>query len=115
MIALFLPAWLLTVLLETAVLVVGLSRHHAIVERLYCGFWLSSATLPVVWFVLPGLVDPLGHRAAYLAVAETFAPAAECGLFAARHRDRTTRRDLAAIVLANLVSSLVGEVLWRAA
>ena len=50
-------------------------------------------------------------------IAETFAPAAECALFwfaFIRHRSRdprATTRDLAAIVLANLASFGLGEVI----
>jgi hypothetical protein len=59
---------------------------------------------------------PLG-RGAYLAVAETFAPVAECLLFwlAFGRRQELFRpsmyRDFAAIVAANLASFLLG-VWW---
>ncbi len=65
--------------------------------------------------VLPCCFGPDGSRAAYLAVAETFAPLAECLLFRAafgtdRCRPAGTVRDGAAIVLANLASFGLGEV-----
>jgi hypothetical protein len=106
---LFAAAWLITVGVETAVLVAFLSPRHPLGTRLEAGLWLSSITLPIVWFVIPALVDPVHHRAVFLAVAETFAPAAECAFFACAHP--LSRRDAAAIVAANLASFAVGEAL----
>jgi hypothetical protein len=106
--------FLITVAVETAVLWVGLSRRHARWQRLFAGVWLSACTYPVVWLALPPL---FAERWAYLLAAETFAPAAEAGLFwvafvRGRPADRwATGRDLAAVVLANLASFGVGEVL----
>jgi hypothetical protein len=105
--------YLLTVAVETCVLVAGLSRRHAVRARLVAGAWLTACTYPVVWLVLPPLFE---SRAVYLLVAETFAPLAECALFwlaFARHlpRDRrATARDFVAIVAANLCSFAVGAV-----
>ncbi len=108
--------YLLTVAIETPILMVGLSRRHSVRDRLFAGFWLTACTYPIVLLVLPYAVwRPLG-RAMYLAVAETFAPAAECVLFWLAFRtekaavDRSTFRDCAVIVVANLASFLIGEV-----
>ena len=88
-------------------------------QRLVAGLWLTACTYPIVVLVLPHVVwQPLG-RTAYLVIAETFAPAAECLLFwlaygsghPFRHRD--TLRDLAAIVSANLASFCLGQMLIR--
>jgi len=102
----------------------GLSRCHSLGDRLFAGFWLTACTYPIVVLVLPYIVwKPFG-RAAYLGVAETFAPLAECVFFWLAYRtrnyrrgkpapDRGTARDFAAIVAANLGSFLVGEIiLW---
>lgn len=111
---LMLGAYLLTVAVETAVLLVALSRRHSIRARLFAGAWLTACTYPVVWLVLPPLIE---ERWLYLLVAETFAPVAECALFwfafvrwLAPDR-RATARDLLAVVLANLASFGVGVLL----
>ena len=106
--------YLLTVAVETPVLVLFLSKHHALRRRLFAGLWLTACTYPVVVLVLPPLFAD-SSRALYLAVAETFAPAAECLLFylafGGKGGDGVTWRDLAAVVAANLLSFLAGEVL----
>ena len=110
----FLPVgYLFTVAVETPVLVLLLSRHHPPRRRLFAGLWLTACTYPVVVLVLPTLFAG-SSRALYLAVAETFAPAAECALFYLAFGSvdaRSTWRDFAAIVVANLLSFLAGEVL----
>jgi len=107
--------YLLTIMVETTVLLVGLSRRHSVGKRVFAGVWLTACTYPVVWLVLPPLIEDRGW---YLLVAETFAPAAECLLFWAafirgRSPDRTaTLRDMIAITIANLCSFGVGELLY---
>jgi hypothetical protein len=114
---LFLPlGYLVTVAVETPVLVLLLSHRHTLRRRLFAGLWLTACTYPIVVLVLPVLFDG-APRAAYLAVAEVFAPAAECALFLIAFggegslRERSTWRDFAAVTLANLLSFLAGEVL----
>ena len=106
--------YLLTVAVETPVLVLLLSQHHALRRRLFAGLWLTACTYPVVVLVLPPLFAD-SSRALYLLVAETFAPAAECLLFylafGGKGGDGVTWRDLGAIVAANVLSFLAGEVL----
>jgi hypothetical protein len=106
-----LPGYLFTIAIETPVLMVGLSRRHSWRRRLGAGLWLTACTYPIVVIVLPYLI---GNYVAYLAVAETFAPLAECFLFSlAFHRDQEARRnrirDWIAIILANLASFLFGQ------
>lgn len=116
---LMLACYLVTVAVETTVLLVALSRRHSTRGRLFAGAWLTACTYPVVWLVLPPLFE---DRWLYLLVAETFAPVAECALFwfaFVRWREpnrRATARDLCAVVLANLASFGVGVVLieWGA-
>lgn len=112
----FLPrGYLITVAIETPVLLVGLSRTHSWRRRVAAGFWLNACSYPIVVIVLPallGLESPF-----YLPVAETFAPVCECTLFAlAFHTAALSRRnriqDLITITLANLSSFLGG--LWLA-
>jgi len=113
----FLPfGYLLTILIETPVLLIGLSSKLTVKQKLLCGIWLTACTYPIVVLVLPTIF--LGApRWQYLSIAETFAPAAECLLFwlAFRRKNllRTTDwvRCFVAIVMANLASFSFGEVL----
>src|SRR4051812_40119156 len=104
----FLPfGYLLTILIETPILVLGLSREHSIKRRIAAGIWLTACTYPIVVLVLPGVLNQQS-RALYLLVAEVFAPVAECLLFwlAFGRKEttltRSTWRDFVVIVLANL-------------
>ena len=111
----FLPlGYLFTVAVETPVLCLFLSKRHTLKRRLYAGLWLTACTYPVVVLVLPPLFAD-SPRVAYLAVAETFAPAAECALFylafGGKGGDGVTWSDMAAIVAANLLSFLAGELM----
>src|SRR5262245_60528127 len=106
----FLPlGYLFTILIETPVLLVGLSKRHPIKRRIFAGVWLTACTYPIVVLVLPLLfVD--SSRTIYLAVAETFAPVAECTLFWLAYGNsealgtRSMWQDFATIVIANLAS-----------
>lgn len=108
--------YFLTVLIETPILFFGLSRRHSTFTKLLAGFWLTACTYPIVILVLPNLLwRPFGYWP-YIAVAETFAPLAECLLFhffASRiaSDQRTTFQDSLAITGANLTSFLLGLAL----
>ena len=113
----FLPlGYLLTILIETPILCVGLSRRHPLSRRLLAGVWLTACTYPVVTLVLPLLFSP-NSRGLYLVVAETFAPVAECVLFwlafgrEAEVGIASMRRDFIVIIVANLASFGIGEVM----
>ncbi len=112
-----LVGYLLTVLIETPVLIVALAPRHPLHRKVFAGLWLTACTYPVVFVVLPAWMRPLNSQAAYLVVAETFAPLAECAIFSAAFGQRTgagqsTRwRDWSAIVAANLLSFGFGEVM----
>src|SRR5580765_5995557 len=69
-----------TILIETPILLIGLSSRHGLKRRLFAGIWLTACTYPIVVLVLP-LIFAGASRTVYLAVAETFAPVAECALF----------------------------------
>lgn len=114
---LFLPVgYILTVAIETPFLLLLFPSKVTIRERFFCGAWLTGCTYPVVILVLAPLMIGFG-RIPYLLVAETFAPLAECLLFWAvfRGREGLGRKDWVvastAIVLANLASFGIGEVL----
>jgi len=113
----FLPiGYLFSILIETPVLLIGLSKRHPIRRRLFAGVWLTACTYPIVVLVLPLALAGVS-RAKYLVVAETFAPVAECALFwfaygaASEVGKASMWRDLGAIVIANLASFGGGEVL----
>ena len=104
----FLPVgYALSVAIETPVLVAGLSDCHPLRLRLFAGLWLTGCTYPIVILALPFLTGRL-----YVPVAEIFAPAAECALFATL-TSKWNWRDMAAIVAANLASFAVGEIVFR--
>ena len=113
----FLPVgYLFTILIETPVLLVGLSPRVTIKQKLLCGIWLTACTYPIVILVLPALFYGQS-RAAYLFVAETFAPLAECAIFWLVFRARDVLgtgdwiRCFIAIIIANLASFGIGEVM----
>jgi hypothetical protein len=117
---LFLPiGYLVTILIETPILVAGLSPKLTLKQKLLCGIWLTACTYPIVVLVLPTLMLEYleTSRGLYLAVAETFAPAGECFFFwlAFRARGLLEKNDwircFGVIVMANLASFGIGEVL----
>jgi len=109
------PGYLLTIAIETPLLMFGLATRHSYGRRLLCGFWLTAVTYPIVVLVLP-MIFPSPHWL-FLLVAEIFAPVAECLVFRwAFHQDsafpkRSKYRDYAAIILANLLSFGIGLLL----
>ncbi len=115
----FLPfGYLVTILIETPILLVGLPRKLTLRHKLASGVWLTACTYPIVVIVLATIFYG-SPRALYLLVAETFAPVAECTLFwlAFRGKGILEKRDwirsFAAIVAANLASFGIGEFLGR--
>lgn len=113
----FLPlGYLFSILIETPILLIGLSKRHPFKRRLFAGVWLTACTYPIVVLVMP-LVLANVSRAIYLVVAETFAPVAECALFwlAFGRKEELGQasmwQDFGAIVVANLASFLGGEVM----
>jgi len=117
----FLPiGYLLTIAVETPILIGGLSSSHSLRRRFFAGFWLTACTYPIVILVLPLLLSNYSRRT-FLMVAEVFAPVVECLLFwlAFDWRSSATQkevaRDFIVIVIANLASFGVGEILnaWQ--
>ena len=113
---LFLPfGYLLTILIETPVLLVALTPKIDFKQKLWCGVWLTACTYPVVILVLPALMQDFS-KAAYLTIAEIYAPAGECLFFWLAFRagnlfeSKDWLRSFAAIVAANLASFGTGEI-----
>jgi hypothetical protein len=110
-----LRGYLFSILVETPILLAGLSPRHSLGRRLFAGIWLTACTYPIVILVLPLCIDLEESRTLYLWVAETFAPVAECALFWAAFGTReqwgrwSMWWDFAAITVANLASFGLGE------
>ena len=108
--------YLITVAVELPVLWCALSVRHTTRTKLFNGFWLTACTYPILWLVLPPFFD---NYWTYLAVGETLVPLIECVLFWAVFvrplppNRPATRRDMAAVVVANLASFGFGLVLNR--
>lgn len=114
---LFLPfGYLITILIETPILLVGLSKRLSVRQRLFCGIWLTACTYPIVVLVLPTLMYGF-PRWQYLFVAETFAPVGECLIFWLAFRGKSIFEvsdwlpSFVTIVLANLASFGFGEIM----
>ena len=115
----FLPiGYLVTIGVEIPILFFGLANRHPQSRKLFAGLWLTACTYPIVVLALPLLLASYS-RATYLLIAETFAPVAECVLFWLAFGSKSEQmrlsmwRDFGAIVLANLASFAVGELLNR--
>ena len=112
--------YLVTIAIETPILIVGLSKTHSVRRRLFAGIWLTACTYPIVTLVLPLVLSEYSRRT-FLAVAEVFAPVVECLLFwlafewRSGARQRQIARDFVVIIIANLASFAAGEVLnaWQ--
>src|SRR5262245_13211635 len=123
--------YLVFVLVDAPILWFGLSSAHPKLIRLLAVLWVAACALPLAVVIPSVIVTPTNlvsfilavvagliiaaavvefeQRGTYLAVAETFAPAAECALFWAVG-PAMFRRDMAAIVVANLASFGIGEL-----
>lgn len=115
----------LGVMLETPVLLAGLSACHSFKTKLKAGFLLTACTYPFVVIVMPRLINPDLHNTMYLAVTETLVPIAECAIFwFVFHRGMQVNsngsvavsrnvmiRDFAVITAANLFSFGIGELI----
>src|SRR5436190_14758316 len=85
----FLPfGYLLTILVETPILLVGLSPKISFKQKLLCGIWLTACTYPIFILVLPTLLNGFPRRH-YFTVAETFARTGEAFIFWLAFRSRS--------------------------
>jgi hypothetical protein len=117
--AFLIPGYLLTISIETPILLVGLSPRHSLGRRLFCGFWLTACTYPIVVLVLPMLLDIEKQRWLYLLIGESVAHVGECALFWMLFGTReefgklSMWRDLGTVFFANTASFLLGELLLQ--
>lgn len=109
--SLLIVGYMLAVVIETPVLVVGLGSRIPVLRRIVLGLWLSGCTYPFVGLVFPILIYEPGSRWVYVLVSEVFAPVAECALYRWNTGSLSVREGLV-IVLANLASYGVGELVF---
>ncbi|MGI9037029.1 MAG: hypothetical protein ACR2GD_13470 [Pyrinomonadaceae bacterium] len=108
--------YLTTILIETPVLIFGLSPKVSLKQKILCGIWLTACTYPMVVLVLPAAMQNFS-RFSYLLIAELFAHFGECVIFWFAFRGRQDFeiadwiRCFIAILAANFASFSIGEVL----
>lgn len=124
-----LAGYALGVLLETPVLLAGLSSCHTLKNKFKAGLLLTACTYPFVVLLMPRLINPETNYTLFIAVTETLVPIVECAVFwFVFHRNLLFKqdenfhlsrnilaRDFVVIVVANLVSFSSGEILARLA
>jgi hypothetical protein len=98
--------YLITVAIETPILLLALHPSHNLKTRLFAGLWLTACTYPIVILALPSLTGTN-----YDLIAETFAPIAEILAFRAMS-GAWNLRDAVAILTANLASYSFGLLLF---
>ena len=106
---LFLKSLLLTVLMESAVLLILFrlvfkNTKIGIVRLLFAGFLASFATLPYLWFVLSTLVD---QRIWFVWIGESFAVVMESFILLALLGIKYPRALFTSLI-CNLVSFSIG-------
>jgi hypothetical protein len=110
----------LTVVVETVVLIIGLSKRNSLAIRVFAGAWLTACSYPAVNVIIPIWFKSTDLYLVEVATSETFAAVAECALFWAafsRYGEperRSMRQDLTTITLANIASFGFGELLIAA-
>ena len=110
--------YLLTISMETPVLLLGLANRYSMKEKFIAGALLTACSYPFVAIFFPMIWNPYENYSTYIAVSEVFAPLSECVVFAflfqLRKPEITTKQrilDFVAIIAANLFSYLFGEFL----
>jgi len=109
----FLRAWVLTVIIETAALffvlrcLYKISASHVSNKRLlFLGIFCSSVTLPFVWFVFPLVIKSYFF---FLVVAEAFAVITEAWIYS-MFLQLNYRKVLLVSLICNAISFLIGFV-----
>src|SRR5215510_14333533 len=99
--------YLVTITIETPILILGLSRFHSLRRRFFAGIWLTACTYPIVTLVLPLMFANYSPRT-FLLVGEVFAPVVECALFwlafewKSKLSPQQVSKDFLVIIVANL-------------
>ncbi len=106
----FLPAWCLTISIETALLFILLRRRYGISLIVRNSLIANTLTLPFVWFLFPAL--GLGSWALQTALAEIFAFLAEAGVYRMLFPGIGWSDALRVSFLCNAASFLAGVLLF---
>ena len=106
---LFLKSLVLTILIETIVMVVYFRlivklKEIEISQLLITGFIASLATLPYLWFIFPNYIV---HRIWYMIIGESFAILIEAIIIGAILRTKFTQSMLCSLT-CNIISFLTG-------
>lgn len=115
-----LTGYLLTISIETPVLVFGLGNRYTLKEKLFAGAFLTGCSYPFVAIVFPMIWNPYNDYSTYVTISEIFAPVSECIIFALLFQrrklmsSRLRAQELAVVIAANLVSYLSGELMKAA-
>jgi len=119
----FLIVYLVLVLLDAPILWFGMSRAHSRPRRLLAALWVGVCGLPLAVFI-PGVILTSTNTLPFvLAVVGGLVIAAvviEGALYWAffkygeRSKDVSVRRDVAAIIGANLAVIAMGRIIWGA-
>src|SRR5438046_1389183 len=106
----FLPlGYLLTILIETPILLIGLSSRHPFGRKLFAGVWLTACTYPIVILVLPLLFAPY-HRFLYLLFVILKRLFAQCVTFPAKSLRRSSSRQSSVSLPSKSAASPVRNV-----
>jgi hypothetical protein len=113
-----LAGYVISVAIETPVLLLGLRPKYSFGQKLWAGVLLTACSYPFVCFVFP-FIFPRDSALSilYIPVAETFAPLFEGFLFwlwftkRESLKRKATWRDILTIIAANLASFGIGEFL----
>jgi hypothetical protein len=113
--------YLVVVLLDAPILLFGLSVAHSRLLRILTALWVAACALPLAVFI-PGVILAPGNTLSFvlgviagLVIAATVIEGALYWAFfrrGGRSKDVSLRRDVTAIIGANLAVIAVGRVIW---
>jgi hypothetical protein len=121
-IAAWLDAFAFTQIVEVPVYVLAIrhaqragwsERPRELESQVLLAFGASAITHPMVWYLIPRVVDPYRHYGEYVAFAESFAVLVEAFYLRSLHVV-WLRRALVISLVANALSAGLGELCRRA-
>jgi hypothetical protein len=118
----FLIVYLVVVLVDAPILLFGLSSAHSRPLRVLTALWVAACALPLAVFI-PGVILAPGNTLSFvlgaiagLVIAATVIESALYWAFfrrGERSKDVSVRRDVSAIIGANLAVIALGRVIWN--
>jgi hypothetical protein len=119
--AFFLVVYLILVLLDAPILLFGLSGAHSRLLRLLAALWVAACAFPLGAFI-PGVILTRTNTFSFvlavvtgLVIAAAVIEGALYWIFYKRRqrsKEVSLRRDVTAIIAANLVAIAMGRVIW---